>query len=375
MVLGAALAAHAAEPRHGRAHVATFATRGDGLSYFGPEVARAVAAGLTSAGVVCTPNEVSDADVISGRIEELKDERVRLSATVRGKVLVAEGSLESIDAVATQLAQKIAPLLVVKDPIHGAAPAQPLHVAAAASSAKPAPVVSKPPESSPPKETAPAAAAAAEAPKPAEAKPAPAVDVKPAEAPRPTAQKPARDDGDDERTPPPAPTPSPTYAGPPTAQPAAAPAPQPYYPYSRSRVVVHAIPDLPNTFSGTGASATQAFYYFMRARLRLQVVPTGYGVAPPQMAADEAWRSGARSAVMVRLTDVQYLPAPGGMTVRCQLEVNVVRDGRLVMRRYIASQPTDTGPPGLRRGREMDPIFQAVLQSLDTLQPELAAVL
>jgi hypothetical protein len=141
--------------------------------------------------------------------------------------------------------------------------------------------------------------------------------------------------------------------------------------------VVHAIADLPNTFSGTGASATQAFYYFLRARLRLQVVPTGYGVAPPQIAADEAWRSGARSAVMVRLTDVQYLPSLGGMSIRCQLEVNVVRDGRLVMRRYVASAPTGTDPPGLRRGRQevSDPIFQAVLQSLDSLQPEFASVL
>jgi hypothetical protein len=349
VIFAVALVANAAEPaRHPRAHVAPFTARADGLAYFGPEVARAVAAGLSSAGVTCV-GDAKDAETIAGHIEEPSPDRVRLIALVRGRTVQAEGPLESIDTVAHQLAQRIAPIMQPKEPIHAAPPAQAVRV-------------EKPPESIAP-------------PKPEEkeiSQPAPPKETTPAPA---AAPKPAADEEEERIVT--SPPPAPKLAGPPvpSSQPAApvAPAPAPYYSYAHPRVVAHAVVDLPSSFSGSGSSATQAFYYFLRARLRLQVIPTGYGVAPPQIAADEAWRAGARAAVMLRLTDIQYLPGPGGMSVRCQLEVDVVRDGRLIMRRYIASLPTDLGPAGLRRGREMDPIFQAVLQSLDSIQSDLAA--
>jgi hypothetical protein len=155
----------------------------------------------------------------------------------------------------------------------------------------------------------------------------------------------------------------------------AAPAYPPPYGFVRGRVVAHAIADIPAVYPGTGQSATQAFYYFLRRRLSLQVVPTGYGLAPPSIAADEGWRSGARAVVMARLQGVDYRPHPSGHAIVTRMEVLVVRDGRLVFRRLVESSPVEpTGPSGLRRTRTLDdPVFQAILQSLEQLVPELNA--
>ena len=74
---------------------------------------------------------------------------------------------------------------------------------------------------------------------------------------------------------------------------------------------------------------------------------------------------------MARILGVEYLPNALGMSVRLRLEVAVVREGHLVMRRWIDSPLTDP----TRRGREADPIFQAVTQSLETMLPDLVPVL
>jgi hypothetical protein len=152
--------------------------------------------------------------------------------------------------------------------------------------------------------------------------------------------------------------------------------PPPVYGYVRGRVVAHAVADVPNAFAGVGQSATQALYYFLGGRLRLTVIPVGVGVAPPNVAADEGWRSGARAVVMARLQSVEYRPHPAGQSVVTRLEVIVVRDGRLVLRRVVESNPTDPGPVGLRRSRGLDdPIFSAITQSLDSIGSELRLAL
>jgi hypothetical protein len=140
-------------------------------------------------------------------------------------------------------------------------------------------------------------------------------------------------------------------------------------------VVAHAVPDIPSVYQGAGHAATQALYYFLRLRMRCQVIPTGLGIAPPHIAADEAWRSGARVAVMVRLVQIDYLPAPGGLGVRSRLEMAVVRDGRLVLRRYLESPPVGPAPPGMHRGRDYDPVFLSVSHALDSVSGELNGVL
>jgi hypothetical protein len=148
--------------------------------------------------------------------------------------------------------------------------------------------------------------------------------------------------------------------------------PQPVYGYARGRVVAHQVTDIPGAFAGAGQSATQALMYFLRGRLRLTVIPVGVGVAPPNVAADEGWRSGAHSVVMARLQSVEYRPNPAGQSVVTRLEVLVVRDGRLVLRRLVESAPTDPGPLGLRRNRSLDdPVFSAITQSLDSIAGDL----
>ena len=63
-----------------RVQVATFTVRGETAGYFGPEVSRAVLAALEGDGVETGPGA---ADTITGQVEELSGERVRLSATLR----------------------------------------------------------------------------------------------------------------------------------------------------------------------------------------------------------------------------------------------------------------------------------------------------
>ena len=373
-----------------RVQVAPFAVKGDSLGYFGPEVARAVTAALEGDGVETGP---AAADTITGRIDELPGERVRLSATLDKRTLSAEGPLEAIDAVATQLANKMAPLLLENDPAAqklaekrardaekraaSVPPSRPAPRVARVEPAKsvPARVESPKPEAkaaTPEKAPPPVEEAKPEAKTTEEAKSEPKSDAKPDapkadtaknDAPKPEPPKapewsPPRVDG-----PPAHSEPAPAVVAPPV------PPPPAYYGgYVRGRVVAHAVADPHPTYAAAGVMATQALFSFLQRRLRLSVIPTGVGITSATIAADEAYRAAARAVVMARLDAVQFLPGP---SARVRLEVVVVRDGRPVMRRVVESAPSDPN----RRGAATDPVYQAVTMALEALVPELVGAL
>ena len=149
--------------------------------------------------------------------------------------------------------------------------------------------------------------------------------------------------------------------------PSVAPPPSPYFSgFVRGRVVAHAIPDAALA-PGVGTTATQALFAFLHRRMRLSVVPTGVGLTATAVAADEAYRAGARAVVMARLESVEYFAGP---SARVRLELVVIRDGRPVMRRVVQSAPTDPSRHG-----EGNPVYQAVTAALDALVPELVGAL
>ncbi len=357
-----------------RVQVAPFSVRSDTLAYFGPEVARAVTAALEGDGVETGPGA---AETISGRIEELSGERVRLSATLRGRTIAAEGPLEAIDAVTTQLANKLAPLLLENDPAaqrlaeKRARDAERRAASVPPSRPAPKPAHVEAPKAEPPKvdkaesDEKPAVdekpAAVVEEPKP-EIKPTEEPKSEPkADVPKPPDWVPPRVDG-----PPSHPEAAPA---PPPEPPAAPPRPSPYFGgFVRGRVVAHAVSDSHPSYPTASAMATQALFSFLQRRLRLSVIPTGVGITSPNIAADEAYRAAARAVVMARLESVEFAPGP---TARVRLEVVVVRDGRPVMRRVVESAPSDPN----RRGLGADPVFQAVTMALEALVPELVGAL
>jgi hypothetical protein len=153
------------------------------------------------------------------------------------------------------------------------------------------------------------------------------------------------------------------------AQPVAPPRPPPYFAgFVRGRVVAHAVADPRPSYPTSGVMATQALFSFLQRRLRLSVIPTGVGITSANIAADEAYRAAARAVVMARLDSVEFLPGPAA---RVRLEVEVVRDGRPVMRRIVESAPSEPG----RRGIATDPVYQAVTMALEALVPELVGAL
>lgn len=364
-----------------RVQVAPFAVKSDGLGYFGPEVARAVTAALEGDGVETGPGAP---DMITGRIDELPGERVRLSATLEKRTLAAEGPLEAIDAVATQLANKMAPLLLENDPA-----AQKLaekrardaeRRAASVPPSRPAPklarvepVKAEPPKTEEPKpEAKPAAKPAAapeKAPPPvAEAKPEAKPTEEPKSEPKVEAPKPEPPQAP-EWSPPRVDGPPPRSEPPAAVAPPRPPVPPPYYGgYVRGRIVAHAVGDVRPTYAAAGAMATQALFSFLQRRLRLSVIPTGVGITSVNLAADEAYRAAARAVVMARLDAVEFAPGP---SARVRLEIVVVRDGRPVMRRIVESAPSDPN----RRGIGGDPVYQAVTMALEALVPELVGAL
>jgi hypothetical protein len=359
-----------------RVQVAPFSVKGESLAFFGPEVGRAMAAALEGAGV---ETGAGAPDAIVGRVEELPNERVRLTATLRGKTLSAEGPLEAIDAVATSLANKLAPLLLENDPA-----AQKLaekrardaeRRAASVPPSRPAPRPRKV-EAAPPAETKPET----KPPPVEEAKPAapPATEAPAAETPATSAPEAKPEAKAETRPEPPKPewVPPRVDTPPPQAQPRAdveppAPpsTPPPYFGgFVRGRVVAHAIAEPMGAYPTAGVMATQALYAFLQRRLRLSVIPTGVGITSPRIAADEAYRAAARAVVMARLDEVEILPGP---TARVRLEIEVIRDGRPVMRRVVESAPSDVG----RRPLASDPIYQSVTMALEALVPELVGAL
>jgi hypothetical protein len=360
-VAAAAVVLLAASPAWARPRVQVppFSVRPEGLGYFGPEVARAVAAALEGAGVETGPGAEA---TISGHVEELSGDRVRLAATLRGRTLAAEGPLEAIDAVATQLANKIAPLLLENDPAAQRAAEKRAHEAERRAAAVPPSHAARPARTTP---SPPPAARATEAKSEPLKSDAPAPEPPKSEPPRtepPKAETKPSEVKEPEWSPPRVDTP------PPRAEPPPPPAPPSYFGgFVRGRVVAHAISDLPTAYPGSGSTATQALFSFLHRRMRVTVIPTGVGLTAPAVAADEGYRAGARAVVMARLDGVDYLPGP---SVRCRLEVVVVRDGRPVMRRLVESAQTDPS----RRGAA-DPVFQAVTMALEALVPELVGAL
>ena len=136
----------------------------------------------------------------------------------------------------------------------------------------------------------------------------------------------------------------------------------------RGRVVAHAVAEVRPSYPAAGVMATQALFSFLQRRLRLSVIPTGVGITSANVAADEAYRAAARAVVMARLDSVEFVPGPAA---RVRLEVEVVRDGRPVMRRIVESAPSDPN----RRGIATDPVYQAVTMALEALVPELVGAL
>jgi hypothetical protein len=327
--------------------------------YFAVEVGRAVADALDQV-------DAKDVDV-TGRVEELPPqdgvERVRLSASIKGRsgaAVSVDGAFEEIDALCVQLASKIYPLIAPDKPSARPAdrppdrpPDRPADKKSGAllAAAAPVAVVARKSESARPTEPS----------KTAESKPAA---ITPVAASAPAVATPPP-------TPPAPDPPKPTTPDPPTRRDAellhpyggagAPPAPAPYY--VRGRVVAHTIADSPNAWPGAGRSATHALYDFLGRRLRLAVVPIGIGLSPPHVALDEGVRSAARAVVMARLHSVE----DRGMSLRCRLEVVVVKEGSMAMRRIVEAE-------AMRRVQE-DPLFVATTQALEAISADLNAAL
>ncbi|MGZ3443194.1 MAG: hypothetical protein ACXVDD_26920, partial [Polyangia bacterium] len=289
-------------------------------------------------------------------------------------------------AVATQLANKIAPLLLENDPAaQKLAEKRARDAERRAASVPPSRPTSKPQparvvKSEPAKVDEPKSEA-----KPVVAEEPPAAEekssAKPVEAKsdgkgEPKSEPKAEPKSDAIKTPdwspPRVDSPPPRVETPPPAappQPVAPPQPPPYFGgYVRGRVVAHAVSDPHPSYPSAGVMATQALFSFLQHRLRLSVIPTGVGITSANVAADEAYRAAARAVVMARLESVEFVPGPAA---RVRLEVVVVRDGRPVMRRVVMSAPSDPN----RRGPATDPVYQAVTMALEALVPELVGAL
>jgi hypothetical protein len=328
------------------------------LAYFAPELSRALAAALESAGVdVGAGGEWP----VAGKIEGLDGERVRLTATTRGHTVAVEGPLESLDQLAAQLAAKIVPLL--SDGDNGK---RVVGVKVAPLATRPESAVANVNKSEPPRKE-PMAASPAPAAVPQVVAAAPPPSPPPQEAARPPDKPPEKKAE--------MPDVLPAYPGHGATSGGNNPGGNPYQSqgppwggFVTGRVVAHSIPDPPASYVGTGVSATQAFYGFLGRRLRLAVVPTGVGISSPGVAQDEGWRAAARSVVMARIENLEYLPQPAGVSVRLRLQVVVVREGRTLFRRVVDSPMSDPM-------RRTDPVYQAVSGALESIIQDLASVL
>ena len=416
-----------------RVQVAPFVVRGEGaLGYFGPEVSRAVAAALEGAGVETGAGAES---TLSGQVEELSGERVRLSATLRGRTLVAEGPLEAVDAVATQLANKIAPLLLENDPAaqraaekrardaeRRAAAVPPSRPAARATSArtlarlgetKPQPAqpdtpaegrggsnessearpgtTGDSPRADAPTAGAPTAGARPESKTGNEPKPESRSAEPPMTEAKPEAKTEAKLEGKPEAK---------TEAKLEVRTEAKSEPPRPDW--SPPRVDVsppRAEPPRPSELPPAAPQPSPYFGGFVRGRV------VAHAVADPPSASPTAGAMATQALFSflhrrmrltviptgVGLTSVAIAADEGyragaravvmarleaveylaGPSARVRLEVVVVRDGRPVMRRAIESAPSDPN----RRGPGTDPVYQAVTMALEALVPELVGAL
>lgn len=380
---------------HPRAKLGTFVAEGPEMSYFGPEVARALGAALTGAGVEF--GRAAEAS-ITGRVESLDAARVRVSASWRGQTVSDEGPLESIDEVTARLAERLISLLKGEtngpERRSGSRGAHKRTVSA---------VRLKPSSTA-------GAEARADIPKRAGARSPMAVERAVAAASTPAgdptldpggevlmgaaATPPANSEGraatlagnggaatppvhsapaaNAASRPPPASRAdsAPAWSPPRVDDPPGPPGRMPPYlgGFVRGRVVAHEIADPPGGYPRVGGVATRALFAFLHRRLHLSVIASGRGLASVSQATDESYRAAARAVVMARILALEFSPGP---RARCQLEVVVVRDGRAVLRRIVESESS----PPRRRGDGVDPVFQTVTLALQTIVPELAAAL
>jgi hypothetical protein len=149
--------------------------------------------------------------------------------------------------------------------------------------------------------------------------------------------------------------------------------------YVRGRVVVHTIADPPSADPGTGSIATQALYAMLQRRTGVSIVPLGVGFTSLAVAIDEGQRTQSRAVVMARIDGFALLTSgllgePPG--VRMRLEVSVVRDGRLAMRRMVIAEalPSTVMMAG-RHGRTSDPTYLAVQHGLEGIADDLGLAL
>jgi len=369
----------------------------EGLGYFIPEVTRALAEGLERGGITVLPQGVSAAMATAGFadaplainvvLEERAGDRALLSARVRGRRADIDGPVEGMDALVDELANRILPLC-----FDGPVPQAPAVRTSTPRSSRGKDVVSSVKESPAPTGSPPPTKptlVASTSPPPAPPMNTPvAPPVEPAAiAPAPTPAAP----------PPVLPAPTPPVAAAPPAKPHSEVI-DPYGPdarvsdsapvpivdrgatgFVRGRVVVHTLVDPAGSDPGTGSIATQALYAFLQRRLRMSVVPMGTGVSSLVVAADEGQRAQARAVVMARLDGYSLSAAADGPIARMRLELSVVREGRLVMRRMLLAE---TQPGAItaaagegRRGRQIDPAYLAVSHALDGQLGELALAL
>ncbi|MEO6951990.1 MAG: hypothetical protein ABI321_09270 [Polyangia bacterium] len=319
-------------------------TAAGGLRYFAPEVQRALADDLRHGGLAIASTPVENSLPVTVALEERPGDRVVIAARIRGHQVDVEGAVESLDALVEELATRVIPLCVGLPVDLAAHHEQPTH-----------PQVSRPKQ------------VGSESPSPT-----------PAPTPQPT-PAPAQ--------PPPPPPPQPTLpmiqagvpADPygPDARVAEAPVERPSF--IRGRVVVHTLADPPGSPSGTGAIATQALYATLQRQLHQSIVPLGVGISPPGAAAEEGVRAQARFVVMGRLDSFALYAGPTGPIARLRIELAVVREGRFLVRRALyAETPVNAVASAAaegRRGRQVDPVYLAVLRALDGEIGELSLAL
>lgn len=316
------------------------------LAYFAPEVERALASDLRHAGVAVVSVAVENALSVQIALDGRPGDRVVIAARVRGHQVDIEGAVESLDALVAELAMRVVPLCEEAPLVdaHRAEPARSLPRLKSVA-VEPAPPVALQP-----------------APRPQVPAPQPVPPELPAPQPQP---QPSSQPG----------VPADPYG--PDARVAEAPMEKPAF--IRGRVVVHTLADPPDAPAGTGAIATQALYAMLQRQLHQSVVPLGAGLSSLPQVADEALRAQARFVVMGRLDSFALYSGPTGPIARLRIELSVVREGRYIVRRALyAETPLDAVNNAMaegKRGRQLDPVYLAVLHALDQEVSELALAL
>ena len=98
-------------------------------------------------------------------------------------------------------------------------------------------------------------------------------------------------------------------------------------------------------------------------------MPTGFGIVPPTTLTDEVYRSQAGAGVMAELLEINVRPIENAPPeVKVKLELVIVREGRVLLRKQLESGPV-VGT--MVRGRPVDPLYLAVLSALDGAREEL----